>query len=79
MYFLFIYKQQGRKNPEISAAIALGGDNTADDVSYERYNILVHDFVQKLPGVTSKNIARIMNKGVSLDHLLTLNKVSYVV
>ncbi|KAI8422398.1 hypothetical protein MSG28_006247 [Choristoneura fumiferana] len=53
---------------------ALGGDNTADDINYERYNILVHDFVQKLPGVTSKNMARIMNKGVSLDHLLTLNK-----
>ncbi|XP_073949397.1 DNA repair endonuclease XPF mei-9 [Choristoneura fumiferana] len=71
---LFYELKQGRKNPEIAAAIALGGDNTADDINYERYNILVHDFVQKLPGVTSKNMARIMNKGVSLDHLLTLNK-----
>lgn len=39
---------------------------------------MVHDFVQKLPGVTSKNIARIMNKGISLDHLITLTKVSFL-
>ncbi|XP_061704026.1 uncharacterized protein LOC133515496 [Cydia pomonella] len=72
---LFHELKQGKKNPSVSEAIAFGGDNTADDVNYERYNVLVHDFVQKLPGVTSKNLARIMNKGQSLDHLITLNKV----
>ncbi|KAM3964283.1 DNA repair endonuclease XPF mei-9 [Aphomia sociella] len=71
---LFYELKQGRKNPNVAEAIALNGENTADDMNYERYNILVHDFVQKLPGVTSKNIARIMNNGISLDHLITLNQ-----
>lgn len=30
----------------------------------------------KLPGVNTKNIATLLNKGESLDHLLTLNQVS---
>ncbi|CAG9785513.1 unnamed protein product [Diatraea saccharalis] len=71
---LFYELKQGRKNPSVVEALALSGDNTADDMNYERYNILVHDFVQKLPGVTSKNISRILNRGVSFDHLLSLTK-----
>ncbi|XP_045534517.1 DNA repair endonuclease XPF [Papilio machaon] len=71
---LFYELKQGRKNPNIDEAMALSSENTADDMWYERYNILVHDFVQKLPGVTSKNITRIMNRGQSLDHLITLTK-----
>lgn len=62
----------------MTEALALSGDNTADDMNYERYNILVHDFVQKLPGITFKNIARILNKGQCLDHLITLSKVRIV-
>ncbi|CAB3223704.1 unnamed protein product [Arctia plantaginis] len=69
---LFYELKQGRKNPNVQEALALSGDSTADDMNYERYNILVHDFVQKLPGVTTKNLARIMNRGISLDHLITL-------
>ncbi|XP_013142618.1 PREDICTED: DNA repair endonuclease XPF [Papilio polytes] len=71
---LFYELKQGRKNPNVEEAMALSNENTADDMWYERYNILVHDFVQKLPGVTSKNITRIMNRGQSLDHLITLTK-----
>ncbi|XP_026751876.1 DNA repair endonuclease XPF isoform X1 [Galleria mellonella] len=71
---LFYELKQGRKNPNVAEVLALSGDNTADDMNYERYNIVVHDFVQKLPGVTSKNITRIMNKGISLDNLITLNQ-----
>lgn len=71
---LFYELKQGRKNPDLAETLALSGDNTADDMNYERYNILVHDFVQKLPGVTTKNLTRIMNRGVSLDHLITLTK-----
>ncbi|KAH9635575.1 hypothetical protein HF086_003189 [Spodoptera exigua] len=71
---LFYELKQGRKNPNVEEALALSGDNTAEDMHYERYNILVHDFVQKLPGVSSKNIARIMDRGISLDHLITLTQ-----
>lgn len=63
-------------NPNVATVMALSSEKMADDISYERYNIHVHDFVQKLPGVTSKNISRIMNKGVSLDHLITLSQVT---
>lgn len=76
-YYIFTF-QQGRKNPNVTEALALSSDNTAEDINYERYNVMVHDFVQKLPGVTSKNIARIMNKGISLDHFITLTKVSFI-
>ncbi|XP_022814584.1 DNA repair endonuclease XPF [Spodoptera litura] len=71
---LFYELKQGRKNPNVEEALALSGDNTAEDMHYERYNILVHDFVQKLPGVSSKNIARILDRGISLDHLITLTQ-----
>ncbi|CAG9578817.1 unnamed protein product [Danaus chrysippus] len=71
---LFYELKEGRKNPNVDEVVALSGENTADDMNYERYNIVVHDFVQKLPGVTSKNISRIMNRGISLDHLITLTK-----
>ncbi|CAK1540440.1 unnamed protein product [Leptosia nina] len=71
---LFYELKQSRKNPNVEKALALSGENASDDVCYERYNVLVHDFVQKLPGVTSKNITRLMNRGVSLDHLITLSQ-----
>ncbi|KAL4715488.1 hypothetical protein ACJJTC_009114 [Scirpophaga incertulas] len=71
---LFYELKQGRKNPNIDEALALSGDNTAEDMNYEIYNTIVHDFIQKLPGVTTKNISRILNRGVSLDHIIGLNK-----
>ncbi|KAG7306142.1 hypothetical protein JYU34_008734 [Plutella xylostella] len=70
---LFYELKQGRKNPIVADAMALSGENTAEDMNYERYNVQVHDFVRKLPGVTSKNLARVMNRGRSLDHLVTLD------
>ncbi|XP_023935382.2 DNA repair endonuclease XPF isoform X2 [Bicyclus anynana] len=70
---LFYELKQGKNNPNVEEALALSGDTTAED-HFERYNILVHDFVQKLPGVTSKNITRLMNRGISLDHLITLTQ-----
>ncbi|XP_045533645.1 DNA repair endonuclease XPF isoform X1 [Pieris brassicae] len=73
---LFYELKQGRKNPNVEEAIALSGENSIDDICYERYNALIHDFVHKLPGVTSKNITRIMNRGISLDHLITLSQES---
>ncbi|CAH2244781.1 jg25658, partial [Pararge aegeria aegeria] len=73
---LFYELKQGKSNPNVEEALALSGDTTADDMNYERYNILVHDFVQKLPGVTTKNITRLMNRGISLDHLISLTQSS---
>ncbi|KAJ2942618.1 hypothetical protein O0L34_g2084 [Tuta absoluta] len=71
---LFYELKQGRKNPNVAEALALSGENTADDIQHERYNNQIYDLVQKLPGVSSKNIARLMNKGGSLDKLITLTQ-----
>lgn len=37
--------------------------------------LFVQDFVSKLPGINTKNIVSLLNKGQSLDHLLTLSQV----
>ena len=41
----------------------------------EKYNPHIQDLVAKLPGVHSKNLRSILNKGVSLNHLIKLTKV----
>lgn len=46
-----------------------------DSLSIERYDPGIYDFMLKLPGVNSKNVARIMNKGISLDDIIKLSKV----
>lgn len=60
-------------------AAQIGVDDDCDDknVMAEKYNSHIQDFIAKLPGVHSKNLRVIMNKGRSLDHLITLSQVSY--
>lgn len=52
-------------------------DDDTDDknIMAEKYNCHIQDLVAKLPGVHSKNLRQILNKGQSLDHLITLSKV----
>jgi len=42
----------------------------------EKYNPRIQDFIAKLPGVHSKNLRVLLNKGQSLSHLIKLTKVS---
>lgn len=42
----------------------------------ERYNSNIQDFMTKLPGVHSKNLRILLNKGQSLSHLIKLTQVS---
>lgn len=42
----------------------------------EKYNSHIQDFISKLPGVHSKNLYTLLNKGQSLDHLIKLSQVS---
>lgn len=42
----------------------------------EKYNTHIQDFIAKLPGVHSKNLRSLLNKGGSLDNLLKLSQVS---
>lgn len=41
----------------------------------EKYNPRIQDIVAKLPGVHSKNLRILLNKGHSLGHLIKLTKV----
>lgn len=43
----------------------------------EKYNPVIFDIVGKLPGVSTTNIYRLLNKVDSLVDLITLSKVFY--
>uniref|UniRef100_A0A0A9ZJ13 DNA repair endonuclease XPF n=2 Tax=Lygus hesperus TaxID=30085 RepID=A0A0A9ZJ13_LYGHE len=67
--------KEGKEEPSASAAAAIGlEDAPLEDELLDKYNIGIQDFVSKLPGVNSKNIRVILNKGKSLSHLLTLSQ-----
>lgn len=70
--------QQGRDQPDSSIAAKIGADEDTEDkqIMVERYNSRIQDFMAKLPGVHSKNLRILLNKGQSLDHLIKLTKVS---
>ena len=75
LIFFYSYKQEGREEPDGAVAAAIGVDR--DDTEFlEKWNAAIHDFVTKLPGVTTKNQHSLLMKGKSLDHLLTLSVVS---
>ena len=44
-----------------------------DDYNRDRYNPVIHDFIKKLPGVTSRNVYAILNKVNSMGELLALS------
>ena len=43
------------------------------DYNRDRYNPVIHDFIKKLPGVTSRNVYAILNKVNSMGELLALS------
>ncbi|KAJ9583016.1 hypothetical protein L9F63_022632, partial [Diploptera punctata] len=69
---LFEEMKQGRDEPNAAAAAEIGVDQN-DGEYLEKWNVAIHDFVTKLPGVTTKNQHSLLLKGQSLDHLLTLS------
>ncbi|XP_063242959.1 DNA repair endonuclease XPF [Bacillus rossius redtenbacheri] len=72
---LFEELKQGRAEPDGATAAAVGADLEADNLAVsDKYNTAIHDFVSKLPGINSKNIRSVLNKGQSLDHLLSLTQ-----
>lgn len=46
------------------------------DVIETKYNSSVYDFVQKLPGITTKNIDRFLNRAVNMSTVIDLSEVS---
>ncbi|XP_024942375.1 DNA repair endonuclease XPF isoform X1 [Cephus cinctus] len=71
---LFEELKQGREQPDGNKAAQIGMDENTEDkeIMVEKYNSHVQDFLAKLPGVHSKNLRVILNKGKSLDHLVNL-------
>jgi len=57
-------------------AAKIGADEENKQIMVEKYNSHIQDFVAKLPGVHSKNLRILLNKGESLDHLIKLSQVS---
>ncbi|XP_014486735.1 PREDICTED: DNA repair endonuclease XPF [Dinoponera quadriceps] len=73
---LFEELKQGRTQPDSNIAAKIGADENTEDkeVMTEKYNPRIQDFMAKLPGVHSKNLRILLNKGQSLDHLIKLTK-----
>ncbi|XP_018313372.1 DNA repair endonuclease XPF [Mycetomoellerius zeteki] len=68
--------QQGRDQPDSNVAAKIGADEDTENkqIIVEKYNPHIQDFIGKLPGVHSKNLRVLLNKGKSLDHLIKLSQ-----
>ncbi|XP_011692831.1 PREDICTED: DNA repair endonuclease XPF [Wasmannia auropunctata] len=73
---LFEELKQGRDQPDANVAAKIGADEETENkqVMAEKYNSNIQDFIAKLPGVHSKNLRVLLNKGESLDHLIKLSQ-----
>ncbi|XP_011868390.1 PREDICTED: DNA repair endonuclease XPF [Vollenhovia emeryi] len=73
---LFEELKQGRDQPDSSIAAKLGADENVENkqIMEEKYNTHIQDFIAKLPGVNTKNLRVLLNKGKSLDHLIKLSQ-----
>lgn len=73
---LFEELKQGRDQPDSNVAAKIGADEDTENkqLMMETYNSRIQDFVAKLPGVHSKNLRVLLNKGQSLNHLIKLTK-----
>lgn len=72
---LFEELKKDREQPDATKAAQIGvEENNDEEFIVDKYN-KIQDLVSKLPGVHSKNIQSLLNKGESLDHLITLSQV----
>lgn len=69
---LFIELKQGKPEPDPEAAALLGSDEAAE--LKEKYNPVMYDFLLRLPGINTKNVANVLKKGKSLKDLLGLSE-----
>lgn len=74
---LFDELKQGKLEPDPVQAAALGSDeNTKElDSIADRMNTNIYDFLLKLPGITTRNIAKVMTKVKNLKDLIKMNTV----
>lgn len=77
---LFDELKQGKPEPDPIEAAALGSDETTKELDnvLDRLNNGIYDFLLKLPGITTKNIVKLMSSVKNLKELIKLNKVCLV-
>lgn len=69
--------KQGKLEPNPSEAASLGSDeNTKElDTIADRLNTTIYDFLLKLPGLTTRNVYKVMTKVKNLKELIKFNLV----
>ena len=67
---LFEELKKGREQPDPAKAAAISID-VIDEYNKDRFNPIIHDFIKKMPGVTSKNLYAILNRMNSMGELLS--------
>lgn len=64
----------GKPEPDVEYAANVGNEQDMDLVE-AKYNVNIYDFVQKLPGITAKNIDCFLRNVKNLDAAVSLNLV----
>lgn len=74
---LFDELKQGKLEPDPTQAAALGSDEVTNELDkiVDRLNPNIYDFLLKLPGITTRNIGKVMTKVKDLKELIKLNMV----
>ncbi|CAG9768302.1 unnamed protein product [Ceutorhynchus assimilis] len=67
---LFEELKQGKEEPNIEYALAIGGDQDMDAIE-TKFNSNIYDFIQRLPGITTKNMDRFLKTGVNMQTVLS--------
>lgn len=69
---LFDELKQGKPEPDATQAAALGSDESTQEIDriVDKLNSNIYDFLLKLPGITTRNIARVMTKVKNMKELI---------
>lgn len=77
---LFDELKQGRPEPDAAQAAALGSDETTKELDsiVDKLNTGIYDFLLKLPGITTRNIGKLMTKVANLKELIKMSEVETI-
>ncbi|KAF2886211.1 hypothetical protein ILUMI_19961 [Ignelater luminosus] len=70
---LFEELKAGKEQPNIQYAAALGNEHDIDIIE-TKYNSNIYDFIQKLPGINSKNIDGFLRQCKNLDNVINMSE-----
>jgi len=70
---LFEELKAGKEQPNIQYAATLSNEQDLDIIE-TKYNVSIYDFVQKLPGINSKNIDPFLRQCKSMDAVINMSE-----